>query len=258
MKRAVTSERSTNISGPKLADGVRNMMRSVPNPVVVLTCSDAPPPADFNTPPSSPDPDETEVSFYRGMTLSSFSTLTLSPTPYVTFNIQHRSRTLSALSSTRYFNIHILEANAEGAALAAAFARANPLLQTMQWSFWRASRRGELESTWVSEGGRPVCKLPVLQGRGVKFGLRCKVLGEGERPGGGLIEVGDHVMVIARVCEMPTFESAVSGMGGGEKRAALSYAFGKYGCFESLKEMPGALDAAEVEDTRSKSETTRG
>ncbi|KAI9055238.1 hypothetical protein LZ554_000202 [Drepanopeziza brunnea f. sp. 'monogermtubi'] len=257
-KRSVAYERdtNTNTSAQKLVDGVRHMMRAVPNPVVVLTTVAAASPTHAVQPLPYSDFDH---SLYCGMTLSSFSTVTLHPTPHVTFNIRSPSRTLSALTSTRYFIIHVLEANTEGAAMAAAFANAvypglsKKRLLALQEIFREAAGKGQLAVEAVYEHGKLVCSLPRFTGKGVKFSLECRVLGDEDRAGGGLIRVGHHVMVIARVCAMPMVgkgEEEVVDSGRDEGIAALSYAFGKYGVFGEMKEdveKEDALHAGVVE-----------
>lgn len=81
-------------------------MRHLTHPVVVVTARGKKP-----GPP-------------RGMTLSSFTTLRLQPTPLVTFNVATPSHALDAVLSDPegLFNVHILTASRNGVAVAKAFA----------------------------------------------------------------------------------------------------------------------------------------
>ncbi|KAF8852766.1 hypothetical protein BDZ45DRAFT_97368 [Acephala macrosclerotiorum] len=117
---------------PKISQNLRKIMRALPASVVVVTTSltvtATPEPTRF----AYADPDGTlqrqpsglELNA-RGMTLSSFTTLTLTPYPIIQFNIKAPSRTLDALMETRHFLVHILEATKAGAKVAAAFTKGN-------------------------------------------------------------------------------------------------------------------------------------
>ena len=62
-------------------------MRRVPYPVAIITATD---------PSGRPD-----TSAFRGMTVSSFNTVTLSPRPVISFNVRRPSETLNALLASR-------------------------------------------------------------------------------------------------------------------------------------------------------------
>ncbi|KAA8568839.1 hypothetical protein EYC84_007819 [Monilinia fructicola] len=136
---ATSIDSSSKVSNepPKLkllSHEVRKVMRHVPHAVVVLT-----------TPYLHPDNlihDPSRKTFHAaGMTLSSFTTLTLSPDPIITFNIKRPSRTLDALKATQHpdtialvpsererrFHIHILQCNPAGAKIANHFSRGGPI-----------------------------------------------------------------------------------------------------------------------------------
>ncbi|CAN8095773.1 unnamed protein product [Discula destructiva] len=164
-------------------DQFRAVMRLLPSSVVVCTSV-----GDSSSPSAPP----------RGMTMSSFTSLSLHPTPLITFNIATPSRTLDAVAASRAFNIHVLSGDAEGARVADWF------------------RRGNAEDLGVFEAGkmREGCgceamqrdglgvedEAPLLRGRGVLYGLRCRLLDE--EPGRGLITVRDHVVVVAEVVDI--------------------------------------------------------
>lgn len=141
-------------------------MRLLTNPVVVCT--------------------STHGSTPRAMTMSSFTSLTLSPTPLVTFNVATPSRTLDAVSASGEFNIHVLAGDEAGAAVADHFTRGNVD------GVFDGLEGAEVESV----AGLP----PLLKGEGVLRVLRCRVLKDG--PHGGLMRVRDHVIVVGEVVEM--------------------------------------------------------
>jgi flavin reductase (DIM6/NTAB) family NADH-FMN oxidoreductase RutF len=209
-----------------ISKSVRHLMRDLPAPIVVLTT---------NHSHSEPQ--------HHGMTLSSFTSLSLSPEPIISFNIRTNdstpSRTLSALQLSRHFLLHVLDDNIKGAQIADLFTKGGDIF---------GGGAQENDKVFVVEGvveGEAV--LPLLKGRGVRKVLRCEVLPSGvsmqlEQPlwseikgarqeleevthadGAGFIRVGDHVLVIARVLEIV-----------GEERedepgsSGLSYMDGKY------------------------------
>jgi flavin reductase (DIM6/NTAB) family NADH-FMN oxidoreductase RutF len=142
--------------------------------------------------------------------MSSFTSLTLTPTPLVTFNVKTPSRTLDAISSSRHFNIHILAADETGVRVADHFTRGNV----------------EGKGLWglkfeVAEGESMP---PTLTEEGVMYVLRCKLFDETE--GAGMVSVRDHVMVVGEVVEV------VDGVDGYSERDGtefgLAYADRKY------------------------------
>lgn len=156
----------------------RSVMRLLPSSVVVCTSADA-------------------ESIPRGMTMSSFTSLSLHPVPLITFNIALPSRTLEAIAQSREFNIHVLSGDGEGARVADWFRRGN------------ASDRGVFEAGRMRDGcgceavqqgqeGRGAA--PLLRGKGVLYGLKCKLLDD--EPNRGLVRARDHVVVLAEVREI--------------------------------------------------------
>lgn len=118
--------------------------------------------------------------------MSSFTSLTLQPVPVVTFNVATPSRTLDAIQASRCFNIHVLSGDAHGAAVADHFTRGNT-----------ADVFASLEDTTVDADGQGA---PVLQGQGVVYVLKCRVMDDA--PSQGLMKVRDHVIVAGEVVDM--------------------------------------------------------
>jgi flavin reductase (DIM6/NTAB) family NADH-FMN oxidoreductase RutF len=129
----------------------------------------------------------------HGVTLSSFTTVTLTPQPIVTFNIKRPSRTLNALKATlnpsttdqpSTFEIYILEARITAVEIATAFSRdGGPSDISLLYSI-------------QSE------RAPRVLRQGIRRALVCRLL-EGDK---GLIEVGDHTLVLGEVVEIQQAE----------------------------------------------------
>ncbi|VUC28172.1 unnamed protein product, partial [Clonostachys rosea] len=147
-----------------LPEQLRSIMRLLTHPVVVCTAHDGTHP--------------------RGMTMSSFTSLTLTPTPLITFNVLAPSRTLDAITESGEFNIHILAGDKNGAAVAENFTRGNTDPSVFQ-SLQRAASKQQGTA-------------PVLAGDGILYVLRCRLAGDAA-PDGGLIRVRDHFVVVAEV-----------------------------------------------------------
>lgn len=98
-----------------LSHQVRLLMRRVPHPVAIITASDR------HVSQDKP--------IFRGMTVSSFNTVTLSPEPIVSFNVRRPSETLNALQSSGRFLVHLLAPSVATAKLARDFSRGNENLQ---------------------------------------------------------------------------------------------------------------------------------
>ncbi|KAJ5640699.1 hypothetical protein N7528_000324 [Penicillium herquei] len=100
-----------------ISEHVRLLMRRVPYPVAIITSTD----------PSGPH----DTSSFRGMTVSSFNTVTLSPHPVISFNVRRPSETLNALLASRRFLVHLLAPSAATATLARDFSKGNTTLAGM-------------------------------------------------------------------------------------------------------------------------------
>lgn len=158
-------------------------MRLLAHSVVVCTSAAATPDS------STPVP--------RGMTMSSFTSLSLRPTPLVTFNIATPSRTLDAVSRSRQFNIHILSGDVAGARVAEWFRKGN----AADLGVFEAEKlRGECGCEVVPAEPSADVAAPLLKGPGVLFALRCSLLND--EPARGLMKVRDHVIVLAEIVDI--------------------------------------------------------
>ncbi|KAL4751745.1 hypothetical protein BDW72DRAFT_212539 [Aspergillus terricola var. indicus] len=107
-----------------LSTQIRLLMRRIPYPVAIITSTD-PNPSSPPTPPSTTDKTSQFTSRFRGMTVSSFNTVTLTPHPVISFNVRRPSETLHALISSGRFLVHLLATDLATASLARDFARGN-------------------------------------------------------------------------------------------------------------------------------------
>lgn len=102
-------------------------MRLVPNPVAIVTSTNP-----FHNDQQQqqqqcqqPTTTTTSSSPFKGMTISSFNTLTLAPVPIVFFNINTPSETYNAIVASGRFLVHLLAASPRAARLARVFAGGN-------------------------------------------------------------------------------------------------------------------------------------
>jgi flavin reductase (DIM6/NTAB) family NADH-FMN oxidoreductase RutF len=165
-------------------------MRRVPYPVAIITATD----------PSG----ASDTSSFRGMTVSSFNTVTLTPNPVISFNVRRPSETLNALLASQRFLVHLLAPGSATATLARDFSKGNTTLASI------LNGHGDFEFS-----GLPVCPgdqdlgserpLPILRRRGSSneltkdggnadfpFVLECTLHPQ-------KIEVQDHSIVLGTV-----------------------------------------------------------
>ncbi|KAK4138549.1 hypothetical protein BT67DRAFT_413006 [Trichocladium antarcticum] len=188
-------------SSPALPDQFRTLMRLLPHSVVVCTSTH---PASPSSASGAPVP--------RAMTMSSFTSLALRPTPVVSFNIATPSRTFDAVAASRQFNIHVLADDASGARIADWLAGGNAGAREV---FARLAEEGGCEMS-MAEGA------PVLKGAGVLYVVRCRLL---DQPSAGLVRVRDHVIVLGEVVEIVEGPGAQTEV---EERFGLVYADRRY------------------------------
>lgn len=171
-------------------------MRRVPYPVAIITATD----------PSGPE----NTTSFRGMTVSSFSTVTLTPHPVISFNVRRPSETLNALLASRRFLVHLLAPGPATATLARDFSKGNVTLATM------LRGHGEFEFAALpteNEEGRPQRPLPILKRRaeaaaandGVEFPFVFECTLHPQK-----IDVHDHSIVLGTVVRAIEGSGAVS------------------------------------------------
>ncbi|KAK3072056.1 hypothetical protein LTR53_007528 [Teratosphaeriaceae sp. CCFEE 6253] len=116
----------TDAARTQLADDMRAASRPLSHPIVVVTSRVPPPPRRSGGPRASGPPNVKEIWFdrlvqSRGVTVSSFTTVTLHPVPVIAFNLKLPSRTWDAISASRRMSVHIMDATPEAAAIAHLF-----------------------------------------------------------------------------------------------------------------------------------------
>jgi flavin reductase (DIM6/NTAB) family NADH-FMN oxidoreductase RutF len=151
-------------------------MRAVPNPIAVITASTA----------TSPTPDFSQC---YAATLSSFTTVTLSPSPIISFNLRRPSRTLDAILAAGGFRVHILPANAWGKDIAKSVLerRHSAALEYLAGS----SKHAVTEVTNKQLENKEGIHAPLIRGQAVLADLECEVYQKAE--------VGDHAVIFAQV-----------------------------------------------------------
>ncbi|RLL99426.1 hypothetical protein CFD26_107774 [Aspergillus turcosus] len=207
-----------------LTDQVRLLMRRVPYPVAIITATD----------PQGP----VEKAF-RGMTVSSFNTVTLHPSPVISFNVRRPSETLTALQSSGRFLVHLLAPTPATAALARDFSRGNHNLALL-------SGKGDFEfAQHVSADESVTRPLPILRRRAISqtstnteeesesesvedfpFVFECQLNPQ-------RVEVYDHTIVVGTVVRallrhLPESEVEASVSSGSAKDLCLTYANTKF------------------------------
>lgn len=216
-----SSQISQSPSAPPLSERVRLLMRRVPYPVAIITATD----------PSGPQ----DTTSFRGMTVSSFNTVTLTPHPVISFNVRRPSETLNALLASGRFLVHLLAPGPATATLARDFSKGNTTLTDMltghgefEFNAWRATA-----DAGNSDGEGGVGPLPILRRKAdggsddFPFVFECTLHPQ-------KIDVHDHCIVlgtIVRAIEGTTSASLPEETGAGEhspNRLCLTYANTKF------------------------------
>lgn len=178
----------------KLAQDVRSSLRSLTHPVVLITSY-------VNDAKKQLSPDESA----RGVTVSSFNTVTLDTQPIVSFNIRVPSRTWDAISHSGKLSVHLLEASSRGAAVAHVFTKP---YDRPEMGFEELRKMG-LQVQIDSSGQAPI----VSDEQGAVLArFEADLLPE------KCMTVGDHVVVLAEV------KNVASEVHGGGDTDGLAYA----------------------------------
>ncbi|KAF2278519.1 uncharacterized protein EI97DRAFT_431745 [Westerdykella ornata] len=168
-----------------LSDRVRLLMRRVPHPVVVLTAASPPP----------------HVDAPLGLTVSSFTTVTLDP-PIISFNIKHPSQTLDAIRADQgRFRIHFLSSTRQATRIARSFTQGNH-----EKAFLKRQKLAKMDTS-----GRDFSRAAHIIHPHVCASMQCELTQE--------VEVGDHIIAVAKVLSISTDDVAES---------ILTYVGGKF------------------------------
>jgi flavin reductase (DIM6/NTAB) family NADH-FMN oxidoreductase RutF len=174
-KRA--EEQGARQTNEQLGENMRSALRHITQPVALVTSA-------------IHEKNESEkMKLARGVTVSSFCTVTLQPVPIVSFNIRVPSRSWDAISESGHLRVHLLKATPEGAAAAHAFTLPYDLPHE---PFRRLNRSG------VFIGGlRKIFfrrQVPSIHwAEAIHAAFLAKILPE------KCIQVGDHTIVVAEV-----------------------------------------------------------
>ncbi|KAL9132136.1 MAG: hypothetical protein Q9217_000070 [Psora testacea] len=154
------SQRLPNRAIWSLSDKIKYFMRAVPHALAII----------------SSIPNETN-SRPKGLLVSSFNSVTISPIPYISFNIKVPSSTFDAIQSSKHFIASVIDDRATANAFAKTAAN-----DSSQW-----------EKMLGLDG-------KLKDGHGGVVWMRCKWV---ERQ---KIEVADHVIVIGEVLEAGKYQ----------------------------------------------------
>ncbi|KJX92249.1 hypothetical protein TI39_contig5882g00005 [Zymoseptoria brevis] len=181
---------------------VRVAMRSLSHPVVVIT---------------STAPGDGDASLrHRGVTVSSFNTVTLSPDPIISFNLKKPSSSWDAMSKSSKVLVHIPAASSRGASIAHAFT------QPYEQPHGGFQAMGKMDIEVSFRDSAP----PTLVDKdyGILYVLRAYVMRE------KCIDVGDHVIVLATVDKVSHFPPSLIPHGSRalDHIEGLAYASGGY------------------------------
>ncbi|KAK6005621.1 hypothetical protein QM012_007263 [Aureobasidium pullulans] len=172
-------EQATQVEGQQqpeqdsanIKDLYKYTMRSVPSSVVVLTTKVSSSAADIDS--------------FRGMTVSSLSSVTLDPEPIVSFSIRGPSRTLDCITAGQPFVVNFLSDRPIGARIADLFSKPHDH-PSQPFHDLKAATLANI----YAENDHSA---PELGGRNIPARFTCELL-----PGKS-IDVGDHTVIFARV-----------------------------------------------------------
>ncbi|KAI7631876.1 hypothetical protein KC343_g3772, partial [Hortaea werneckii] len=174
---ASTSPESTPTQHQTLPEDMRAVLRPLTHPVVLITARDA----------VHSNADQSPFIGCRGVTVSSFTAVTLSPQPIVSFNLKVPSRTWDAIALSQWLTAHILSANADAATLTHAFTQPHP---SPEHAFHVIRKLGVEISLPTNEPSRS----PRLNhNEAVLAQVHARILPA------KCVQAGDHVIVVAEV-----------------------------------------------------------
>ncbi|KAK1817501.1 hypothetical protein LTR12_008142 [Friedmanniomyces endolithicus] len=183
----------------KLADHLRAVSRTLTHPVALVTSRA--PTSTTSTASTTEDYTDDWLAQCRGVTVSSFTTLSLHPVPVVTFNLKVPSGTWDAIVASQRLCVILLAATPEAAGLAHHF------------SLPHAIAKEQIHTSGKSEGSKPpsrfhiplrISRQNLLSPRPLPPSIICDPNSVVARLHGVLlrencVKVGDHVLVVAKV-----------------------------------------------------------
>ncbi|KAK7607117.1 flavin reductase like domain-containing protein [Phyllosticta paracitricarpa] len=216
-------------SGSEIGSTMRLVMRKLPQPVVVVTAL-------------APDTElcqrtSTSKAFAssRGMTVSSFTTVSVTDrNVIISFNIRKPSGTWDAITHHKRFAIHILEASAEGAHIAGLFTKGDAQagftelveqkgnmlrfnLADGSASLSCHAERGAVVRSHEGTMPQELLNAPQIMSKAVFAQLDCRLLPD------SCVSVGDHVIVVAEVCNFQNIKTSIQAMDADKAVSFLGY-----------------------------------
>jgi len=177
-----------SISPTDLTEDLKMVLRPLTHPVVLIT-SRMPTPIRQILPSSSE-----RLKFCRGVTVSSFTTVTMTPKPVITFNLKVPSRTWEAIESSQRLCVHVLAATPEAAALAHAFTLPHAEPHT---PFQMVGRMGAAVSATHQVPSQATSQSVLVRKPGAVLSyIHARLSHTTEKQ---CLRVGDHVVVVAEV-----------------------------------------------------------
>jgi flavin reductase (DIM6/NTAB) family NADH-FMN oxidoreductase RutF len=206
-------------SGEQRGDYLRSALRQLTQPVALVT-SIMPANSVNDASPGGP----------RGVTVSSFCTVTLQPEPIISFNLRVPSRTWDAINTSRGLQVSLLTASPEGAAAAHAFTLP---YERPHEPFERLESLGASVRTLSGRHGRP----HIVWDKAIYARVNANLLSN------QCICVGDHMIVVAKVNHVRLKESSTHPDAG-----ALAYGMRGYRRLgDEIKPMEDGAVAPKVE-----------
>ena len=165
VKESKDTKDEDNLKEDDLSDRVRKLMRPVPHALTVITSFQ----------PGKDPGDEPEP---RGLLVSSFNTITLSPRPYVSFNIKLPSSTWDAIKASGHFTA----SGIDNSAIASAFTIG-------QADSGDKATKGGWGRDWISKDGR------LRDPRVAYWWMQCRCTTKQS------LLVGDHLIAVGEVLQ---------------------------------------------------------
>lgn len=207
----IATDDKTILQPHPLAEKMKCALRALSHPVVVVLAGTR---REVAPHPQVEERVEQCLQATHGATISSFTTVTLHPEPIISFNLKLPSRTWDAILDCRHFNLHLLHASQDGASLAHLFTQPHSNASEFLRRLTRLHKgtpipSGEAEGAAQNlsprlTGGRTTVYFteartyprPRLRGEAILARLAVELLRD------KCVQVGDHVIVVARVVDL--------------------------------------------------------
>lgn len=184
-------------------DAVKMILRPMAHPVVVVIAATR-----------NADTSSETIDHFRGVTVSSLSSVTVAPKAILSFNLRLPSRTWDAIQSNAKISISLLEASTEGAAIAHAFTKPH---EDPAEAFRELSRLGYGMRSLPFADIKRLCKVHPSGETDIESAIFGWFVAEVKLD--SCVKIGDHVIVVAEVLHTLLLDKA-------RERAAAGESFG--------------------------------